>query len=716
MKQLMHKGGLYTDAGSFPTDYWAAGTNYVQTADIDLLGDSSDIKPIGLNGDVFSGNYDGGEFRISNWSYLDPEFSTANDCEMDVGVFGHADGSVLKNIFLSGVYKLKGFKRAAGFFCGYPFESDLSNIESDFSVGTELSVGKVLTSNFWVGGLVGSLYNGHTTGLTLRGHVDFDLMLDQQTGASAVGGVLGSTGANGSGGANNPVLQQVRNLGTFASGLKGTRVGGISGVCSYLDISFCLNAMRGDIIGVDWTGGLFGQVLQTHSSGGTWGCDHLVNSMVGNITTTGAGPTGGIVGNFRWGAPGSDFYNYMSGDIVSIDATTTGGLIGANVVTTDNPVLTNAFNAMNGTVANAIGGSGSSSAGVQATSITTFGLSFTSNTNGTTPVGGGVLLNSELNLPYFEFTGADSVGNTYTWDFVFANLAGNPSFSQYTHLSLHKGDVYAPFYVDLDLAGSNSVTYLTYTNLDNKTVFTDGSLVVLAAGEKASVYDYTGLVTLFSAPTPLALEPRSINVPVVIEEVPGAIGYNVTYEGPTGGEITAVSGVTTLEHNITGLVLDTQYTIKLYADTGTGYVLTEELTTTTLPNVATNYDITDFQQGGVFNLSSLPEATISIINKVMNDLFSTGDTVSVSVKNFKVNTSFIKLGDILSIGEINGVLLPFEETSGAGQDVSVILSDGTTTVSIGYDDTVDSITVSGVTYFPGESFILDGQKVTVVEY
>lgn len=47
LKQLMNKGTLYTDSGSFPVDYWGSGTSYIQTTDLDLMGDSTNIKTIG---------------------------------------------------------------------------------------------------------------------------------------------------------------------------------------------------------------------------------------------------------------------------------------------------------------------------------------------------------------------------------------------------------------------------------------------------------------------------------------------------------------------------------------------------------------------------------------------------------------------------------------------------------------------------------------------
>lgn len=214
---------------------------------------------------------------------------------------------------------------------------------------------------------------------------------------------------------------------------------------------------------------------------------------------------------------------------------------------------------------------------------------------------------------------------------------------------------------------------------------------------------------------PLSVVPRPTNMAVMFTEVTGAIGYNVTIEGPTGGELLVLSGVTELEHNITGLDPETQYTVKLYADTGTGYDLIEEEVTITLSNVAANYDVTDFvRDDGIIELKTLPDSTIVNITEVMNDIFNTGDLVSLSVAENPV--SFIKLDNKLNISNLNGVLLPFIEDTTPGQAASVTLSDGITDVIIDFDETSDSVNIGGIVYSDGDSFILDRKKATVVRY
>lgn len=211
------------------------------------------------------------------------------------------------------------------------------------------------------------------------------------------------------------------------------------------------------------------------------------------------------------------------------------------------------------------------------------------------------------------------------------------------------------------------------------------------------------------------METRSINISVVIEQVDCATEYKITYEGPSGTEITAFTGMTTLEHNITGVEPETKYIIRTYANTGGGYELAETVVTTTLPNVAMSYDVTDFEEDGAFNLTSLDDTALSNISEVMDDLFDTGDIVNVSVSGKPNATSFINLGDSCGIKEVKALLLPFDKASGSGQNIDVILSDNTTTIPLVYDESSNTVSVDSVVYDAGDVFQLDGKKVTLAE-
>jgi len=206
---------------------------------------------------------------------------------------------------------------------------------------------------------------------------------------------------------------------------------------------------------------------------------------------------------------------------------------------------------------------------------------------------------------------------------------------------------------------------------------------------------------------------------VEIGEVPGASGYRVTNEGPSGREVIVFSDSTSTFYNILNLVPDTQYTVRVYTDTGTGYDLNGEKVVSTLADSRSNYSVLDFQDGDGFDLRGFDDTRRGYLSSVMTDLFSTGDVVTVrSTRNSDLKTSFVNLGDAFPIKDLIGdaVLLPFEETSGTGQNVSVTLSDDSTTVPISFDENSNTVTVDSVAYTPGSSFILDNKKVQVLDF
>jgi len=677
LKQLMNQGTLYTDAGTLPSDYWGSSTNYIQTADIDLLNDSTDIKPIGIDGDIFDGSYDGGEYSISNYSYLDPNFSTVNSCEPYVGLFGYCTSNYIKNIRLNGVWTIEGFSGRVGFLAGYFYNSSsgiVSNIEGNFSTGSFINTNNV-DSNVRVGSLFGYIRAFEFTSVTVRGSIDF---IQDTTKTYASGGIAGQIEFSN----DNASASMIRNLTTFPSGIGGRYVGGIFGyyyVTSYKDISLTnvINCMIGDIFSDHPTdqniGGIIGYTRNLDLS--TSYVNNMINSMTGDMygSVTNA-PIGGLMGNFDgYGTvPSERLFNYMTGNIYMTGSNTSvriGGIIGYlklyDPTHGDTGTLSNCINAMNGNIdgealfGNIVSGSPTPTNTITNTS---FGLTFTANAFNTgTPTG--LLTNTEFtDLPYVDLTGTDTDGNPHDFEFVYGNLSGNSSYSDYTHLVLHRGDIYTPYEVTYGLPSNNTTVYLTYVNVQTMAVSSPSGLT-----GSTTVSGITIVV-----PSLIDISVRSINLLVTIVEVSGAIGYRLTIEGPTGGEVTKVSGTTVLQHNLTSFEPETQYTVKMYADTGSGYVLSEETVITTLVNTASSYDLTDFEVDGLVTIGSLG----SNLDLVFDDLLTTGDVIGVPLASKpSVPSVFIKRGETLSIKDVDSTIIPFSTSSGNSQEVSVVLSE-----------------------------------------
>lgn len=681
--QIMNQGSLYTDTGSAPTDYW--DSSYIQTQNIDLVNDHASILPIGSSSnDKFTGNYDGSLHKISNWSH------TVNSGEK--GLFGYAEGGKIQRMRLTGVWNIS-YTRNTGFLCAFVDSStSVYDIEGDFAVGTSITDGSV-AANTGAGTLIGrAAATSDLYGLTVRGSVDMPDVL----AGGFVGGVIGDSLGG--------TITMVRNLATFPSGINGVYAGGIVGRSVGATISRVLNGMIGDVEGTGLLGGITG------GSQGSDTIDRAVNSMTGNISSSGNAFIGGIVGrslpdnvsHFS----GTVLLNYMTGDLTSNTAAYTGGIVGninrSPSQTTADATIDESISAMNGSASGSvIGTEGFTPSQVVATRVNTFGMSTTQNTYSTSTLPSDALLIDHpvfTDLPYFEMVGTDPDGTVYEWDFIYGNVGGNSSYALYTHVVLHKEDIVYPLLVDFDLPSNNTTVYATFIHYTNDLVQQE-NLTIISIGVVPPL-------TVFARPT---------YITVRIGEVDGASAYRLSYEGPVGGEIIFGSDLALGNHNITNIVPETAYTVRLYADTGSGFSFVESFTATTPPDVAANYDVGAFQEDGVFRLTSLPATTISSLSALMNELFTTGDVVDAVKTNPGLKTTFINLGDTQSIKEINGVLLPFQETSGAGQGVSVILSDDATNVTVSYDDTANSITVGTVEYFVGDSFILDGRKITVVD-
>ncbi|CAN0564908.1 unnamed protein product, partial [Ectocarpus sp. 12 AP-2014] len=312
---------------SEPTNYWSSG--YIQTANIDLVDVQSLIKPIGdvdYSSSPFSGTYDGAEFWISNWTYIDPA-AAYDSCLKFSGLFGYVRPGVVKNVRMDGVCILDGFKTGGGIVAGGYYDGDnISNIECNFSPGSYV-VGTGHT-----GGVIGFLQSTPTDGITLRGTLDLS-----RTDTARGGSLAHTTGAL-IGSIVNNVYSNLRNLATFPGGISGAQAGGVIGyVIRASELTNIVNAMTGDINGTTNSGGIIGRGHASDAISAT----NMLNAMTGNIAGT---DVGGIIG---WTSSVlysmSDVANYMTGDIIG---TNSGGMLGKM---STNVKLNNSICAMNGT-------------------------------------------------------------------------------------------------------------------------------------------------------------------------------------------------------------------------------------------------------------------------------------------------------------------------------------------------------------------------------
>lgn len=314
--QIMNKGSVYVSDGSPPSNFFAA--KYIQTADIDLLGDSTHIKPIGLNTNSFKGVYNGNNYRISNWVYLDPNFPTNVDCEYAVGLFGRVGSdAIVSNIRMNGLCSLRGFSFAAGFVVGYSASArnvQVMNIDVALEPGSEIDQGDGSTS-FSVGGVLGVMWanGGEISNISLRGSLDYPRMYLGASGNTAghhskAGGVIGH--------AADLYISGIQNEATFPSGINANITGGVIGVCIRSSVVNCINAMIGNVTGDRAGGGVVGFI---HDTGVDKPVHTLINIMTGDIS---GDYTGGIVGIYHATDTSHTFINYMSQDIDStVDST-----------------------------------------------------------------------------------------------------------------------------------------------------------------------------------------------------------------------------------------------------------------------------------------------------------------------------------------------------------------------------------------------------------
>lgn len=710
--QIMQGGLLFYDEGNFPADHWTA--SYIQTADIDLSAYHAKILPIGNATTSFTGQYDGDHFKISNWSYTQP---TDSAIVTSTGLFGAVTNAEIKRVCLTGVWTLEGSDHASayigdGFLCGSAIGSTVYDISLDLSEGTSMAGGPTTNAavTHRVGCVVGYVTDSVVCAATVRDVIEIrDFVADGLN--THAGGVVGYAVNAGSS------ISLCRNLASFPSGISGLQsAGGIVGYLQLGTLEYCTNAMQGNVEGGVCAGGICG----LKDTGGQ--CNALTNAMPGTVQAT--DNAGGIFGCVN--ANGTDtlqstqLMNYMGGNVTGANAGGVVGLLTRSVEAPDADVsITNSVVAMHGSVDQAlIGSEDFVPSALEVVADTNFGMVCSSDSLVTTPVLTGFTTHPTFtDLPYVEMSGTDPDGNTQTFDFVFANLGGHNVYENvYTHLSLHTAQESAPFPTDYGLDGStNTTVYLTYAKLDSNSIFVDEALTIVdTEAEVAYNHDKTAVV-LGTATLPLICEPMALVIHANVDASAGLTlsTMRLTYQesDPSASEVVAHdSFVGTVSQLIQGLSPDTLYMLRLYADDA----LVEKVLVTTSSNSADNYDVADFYDATEesYDISQVAD---HISTEIANELFTTGDIVKVDMgfaRETTRETTFVKKGELVDVNGVEAVLVPFDSSTTETQQSTLKLSDDTS-VTVSLDPGSSEISVGGTTYASGESFVLDGKKVTV---
>lgn len=759
--QLMNEGTLYANTGSVPPDWILS--SFIQTVDIDLEGDSTNIVPIGDRDPIvgFRGEYDGNGFTISNWVYVDPNYPGASSDSGEynyIGLFGSIQSTaVVKNVRMAGVCSISGFRSFAGFLTGLTLQTTVVyNVEIDLSPGSFITQSNDSTSVPDIGGVIGAISGpGPFVAITLKGELEIP------TTGTNVGGIVGSVA--------NSNITLFRNLATFTSPLNGARVGGIVGRLRYSNIYKVMNAMSGDMNGSNTAGGIAGDARQNNSS---QVFSEFVNSMRGTITGTSlSAHVSGVVGYLDQEPGGTvhSLFNYMSGDVTqpeNIDRT--GGLVSRGDSNTN--ILTS-LNAMNGNVRMpTVGDPISSVPGAEANINLAFGLTYEVERNITTTPITGLPTDPGTGLPIFDLTATDPDGVVHTFDFIFGNLPRefnqlqiqasgaffnmaelqiftleNVNIAMLGTASAIPESNQASNGIDgnipsgstglgaVDLSGSptwildldreytlSEINRIIFHNVLDVPSRATGSVVTLHSsdgGEPEQIAvltaDRVQEFVITPAPEFLLPTPRVASILATIVEVPGASTYRITIrESPSGPIRTAHTGTSTGDVVIGRLNPETTYTLQLLADTGGGLVVEDTETVTTLQNSADSYDRNTFGSDGRFDVSSLDTAEFSLLDEVINEVFTTGDRLELSLGQRSSTVSFVRRGESVSTDE--SILAPFNTASGSGQGITMNLSDSST-VQVAYDETDNSLTIGGTDVQVGESIVIDGKKLTALD-
>lgn len=240
---------------------------------------------------------------------------------------------------------------------------------------------------------------------------------------------------------------------------------------------------------------------------------------------------------------------------------------------------------------------------------------------------------------------------------------------------------------------------------------------------QSTLYD-AGIGSLPADPSMLVVRGNPIGIELEWSEHPLAVKFGVSYSLGNDGDNTPTDvnleiPVTQFTQRIRGTQANTTYTVYFYYGTDANSPASTLITAVTLTTPAgtggaADYETSFFEKegNGGFDLTTLSENSFALISDILNDLFTSGDKIDIPVAGKTIATKFVRLGETTQVEKGLSIALPFSTADGAGQSASLTLSDAST-VAVTFDESTEAVTVGGTAYTPGDSFVLDGKKVTI---
>jgi len=268
----MEKVGSGTGGTGY--DAWKLNSNYRLMADISLAG--VNWKPIGIDGYIFNGTFDGGKHTISNMMIN----SSGTHC----GLFGNVGGGgSVMNVGLEGV-NIK-FKTTSASFVGSVAGRSEGKIANCYATGT-VNVNVDYNAIQHIGGLAGSVdFNGAVADCYSACNVTVTVATSSSS-QKHVGGVAGSVNGNGK-------IENCYAAGTVtlvAAG--GNFVGGIVGSLDTNNNPLVKNCIALNV-SVTAAGASAGRIAGRVASPSSWDNNYAREDMLVNGETVGSG----LVGN-----------------------------------------------------------------------------------------------------------------------------------------------------------------------------------------------------------------------------------------------------------------------------------------------------------------------------------------------------------------------------------------------------------------------------------